>query len=94
MKNLFVVIVSVLSINAANAMVCSKVEGSSYPQDQEAKTLATKLDVKTCDGELFKLAASNMKKKIVKVKASKEFKAQIIAEKTKKRQETLKSMGL
>ena len=67
------------------SMECGKVKHRSYPQDEQAKIVADKLNVKTCDGKRFKETVAAVGLEITYVTASDELLASLQAEKEEAR---------
>ena len=84
MKNL-IILSALLATLGVEAATCGKVGHRSYPQDEQSKIIADKLNVKTCDGERFQNALTALGLELTYVEASQELQAKLKAETEEKR---------
>ena len=85
MKNLIILSALLATLGHVEAATCGKIGHRSYPEDEQSKIIADKLNVKTCDGERFQSTLAALGLELTYVEASQELQAEIKAETEEKR---------
>ena len=76
----------------AQTAECESVGHRSYPANEVAKTIAERLNVKTCDGARFTNALQALEIELVKTSASEELRESLANETLEKRQREIEAI--
>ena len=76
----------------AQTAECESIGHRSYPANDVAKTIAERLNVKTCDGDRFTNALQALEIELVKTSASDELRESLANETQEKRQREIEAI--